>query len=79
MGSDVTRTAVKLRGQTFWGTFPKPVNTNVRLIVRHSSILVLPNKGAPSTICKYGMDFRRLSGKLTRIFDRKSGVRGGRR
>jgi hypothetical protein len=79
MGSDVTRFAVKLRGQTCRGPFPNLADTNVRLVVRETSISVLANKGATCTICKYGMDFLRLSGKLTRILDRESGGRAGRR
>lgn len=79
MGLDVTRIAVKLRGQTLPGPFLTLAETKVRLVVRETSISILANKGATCTICKYGMDFLRLSGKLTRILDRASGGRGGRR
>ena len=67
MPSDVVGVTVKLRGQTSTGARRQSPRAKSGSILRHSSISVLANKRVTSTICKYGMDFRRLSGKLTRM------------
>lgn len=65
--ADAVQITVKHRGQTFASSRAMPARAKTGSILRLSSILVLANKTLTSTICKYGMDFWRLSRLMTHV------------